>query len=92
MARRSSKVVDPAETPMAWFPDEGCFRLVDHTVETVTIGGTEQSFDVQTVGEKVIWVDDAPDAIEDGSGHFEVFTGDDEDYTASVPNTDETEG
>lgn len=89
MARSaSSKVVDPTETPLAWVPEEGCFRLVVQSIETVTVGGTEQAFEVSTLGDKLVWIDEAPNDIEDGTGHFEVFTGADEDYLPSQPNTE----
>jgi hypothetical protein len=89
MARSASKVVDPTVTPLAWVPEEGCFRLVEQTVEKVTVGGTEQAFEVTTFGEKVVWIDDAPGDIEDGTGHYEVYTGDENAYLPSQPNAQE---
>jgi hypothetical protein len=81
-----SKTFDPSVTPLAWVPEENCYRIVEHSIETVTIGGSEQSFEVATMGDKVVWVDDAPDDIQDGSGHFEVYSGADEDYRPSMAN------
>lgn len=35
-------------------------------------------------GDLVVWVDDAPDDVADGSGHFELYTGKAADYVYSV--------
>jgi hypothetical protein len=37
---------------------------------------------VDVFGDRVVWVDDTPDDPTDGAGHFEVYEGPDEGYTA----------
>lgn len=73
--------IDQDKTAVTWIPEENCYRTVEQTTETVTIGGVEQAFDVAVFGDKVQWVDDAPGSVEDGSGHFATYTGDDDAYT-----------
>jgi hypothetical protein len=84
------RVVDPGEREIAWVPDENCYRLVERRVERATVGGNEVAVEVSEFGEQVVWVDDAPGNIEDGSGHFEVYAKSNhgDEYRASVPAPD----
>lgn len=66
-----------ADDKVAWIPPEllgnsqGEYRLVEaHNEED---GSTD-------FGPRVVWVDDAPDDRDDGSGHFEVHEGDEDSY------------
>lgn len=89
MARRSSgKVVDPTNVEVAWFPDEGAYRTVSRSVETGTVGGADVAVEVVEPGDRLVWIDEAPNDGTDGSGHYEVYNegrhGD--DYRASMPD------
>lgn len=76
------KTVDPAEQEIAWFPEEGEYRIVRRKVETVTVGDQEHSFEMAEKGSLVSWVNDAPEDPEDPAGHFEMWTGKPENYRA----------
>jgi hypothetical protein len=85
-------VIDPTQQEIAWVPDENCYRIVERRIETGEVGGTEVSVEVSDFGPKVVWVDEAPGNIEDGSGHFEVYAGEDDAYRASIPDPNAQEG
>lgn len=72
--------IDTDVTPIAWDPESGSYRIVRKRIEKVTIGGIEQSFETDELGGRVVWVDDAPEDREDGSGHFERDRGAEENY------------
>lgn len=85
------KTLDPTETPIAWFPDEGAFMIVKTKTETVEVGGVSVAVEINEPGAKVTWVDDAPGDREDGSGHFEQWSGSDENYEAQKVAEEEAE-
>lgn len=57
---------------IAWFPAERCYREVEHVVHVERVGGLDLAVTVAKLGQRMSWVDDAPDDHSDGSGHFEV--------------------
>ena len=82
-AKRKSVVLDES-TSVAWFPADREYRIVHSDVETGEVGGVEFSVTTTEVGERVVWVDEAPDDQSDGTGHFEVYKGADDEYAAQV--------
>jgi hypothetical protein len=84
------RVVDPDETPIAYFPDEDCYRIVERSVEKTEVAGQEVAVEVAEHGDRVVWIDDAPGNIEDGSGHWEVYakTHHGDEYNRTMPNPD----
>jgi hypothetical protein len=63
--------------PEALNKANGEFRLLEGTE---LVEGAERP----VYGERVFWVNDAPGDVEDPTGHFEVYTGEDEDYQPVV--------
>lgn len=78
--------LDPDETPIAWFPDEGVYRIVRSKVED---RGDGVKVVVAEPGALVTWVDDAPSDPANGDGHWEQHHGSEEHYRASKPADEE---
>jgi len=65
----------------AGYTPQGEYREV--TGEDVVDGPQGTTVIAPKYGRLVQWVDDAPNDNEDGAGHFEIFGGDEAEYTPS---------
>lgn len=63
--------------PEALDKANGEFRLLEGTE---LVEGAERP----VYGERVVWVNDTPGDVEDPAGHFEVYSGNEEDYQPVV--------
>lgn len=80
LAERLADVDDPDEVLaiLNERPTQGQYR--EYLGEELGDGPDGTTVKVPVYGDLVVWVDEAPDDKEDGEGHFERYSGDEEDY------------
>ncbi len=71
------------QSTVVWFPPEQLGKPVGEYRQWVA-DHEEGGRITAEFGGLVVWVDDAPDDPTDGAGHFEAYTGADEDYVPQV--------